>query len=76
MRSRFDTETRLSMLAVPVHEKCCLSLQEASAYTGIGVSKLRELSNGPDCSFVLWVGNRRLLKKKRLEEFLDGMYSV
>lgn len=61
---------------VPIWEKSNLTLEEAAKYTGIGVNKLREISDSKDCKFVLWVGNKRLLKRKKLEEFLDQQYSV
>ena len=41
---------------VPVWEKANLTLEEAAAYSGIGINKLRELSDSDDCKFVLWVG--------------------
>lgn len=55
---------------VPLWERMNLTLEEAAAYTGIGTDKLRELSNRESCDFVLWVGTKRLLKRKQLEEFL------
>lgn len=47
---------------VPIWEKSNLTLAEASAYSGIGVNKLREITNNKKCRFVLWVGNKRLIK--------------
>lgn len=38
--------------------------------------KLRELSNRESCDFVLWVGTKRLLKRKQLEEFLIKSFSI
>lgn len=61
---------------VPVWEKVNLSLEEASAYSGIGINKLRELTNAKDCKFVLWVGNKRLIKRRQFEEFIAQSYSV
>lgn len=55
---------------VPIWERMNLTVEEAAAYTGIGTDKLRELSNRESCDFVLWVGTKRLLKRKQLEEFL------
>lgn len=46
---------------VPIWEKSNLTLTEASAYSGIGVNKLREITNNKKCRFVLWVGNKRLI---------------
>jgi len=61
---------------IPVWQRVMLTLEEAAAYTGIGICKLRELSNEPGCEFVLWVGGKRLLKRKKLEEYLERALSV
>ena len=61
---------------VPIWERTTLTLEEAAAYTGIGINKLRGMSNEPDCSFVIWLGNKRLFKRKKLEEYLDREYSI
>lgn len=62
--------------AVPLWERVTLTLEEAAAYTGIGVNKLREMSDQKNCDYVMWVGNRRMLKRKKLEEYLINQYSV
>ena len=61
---------------VPIWQKSYLTLDEAAAYTGIGINKLRDMSNEETCDYVLWVGNRRLLKRRKLDEYLDKAYSV
>lgn len=61
---------------VPIWEKLNLSIEEAAAYTGIGENQLRELSQADDCEFVIWIGSKRLLKRKKLEEFLDKKNSL
>lgn len=61
---------------VPIWERRNLTLDEASVYTGIGVDKLREISNSDECDFVLWVGTKRLLKRKQLEDYLDKCRSI
>ena len=38
---------------VPIWEKANLTLEEAAAYSGIGINKLRDLSNNDNCKFVL-----------------------
>ena len=52
------------------------TVEEAAAYSGVGRNKLRELTDSEQCSFVLWVGSKRLIKRRLLDEFLDNMYSV
>lgn len=57
---------------VPVWEKAVLTFEEASAYTGIGVNRLRELAKEQPFSPVfLRVGTKSLLKRKQLESFID-----
>lgn len=61
---------------VPVREKANLSLEEAAAYFGIGINKLRDMTNDENCPFVLWNGNKRLIKRKALEKYLESSYSI
>lgn len=64
------------MKQVPIWEKSNLTLEEAAAYSGIGKNKLRELSDEKDCRFVLWNGNKRLIKRKELDKFTSESYSI
>jgi excisionase family DNA binding protein len=64
------------MQIVPIWERVTITLEEAAAYTGIGVCKLREMSNEPGCDYVIWVGGRRLFKRRKLDEFLEKSFSV
>ena len=58
-----------------IEHKYLLTIKEASQYFNIGENKLRELTNDSDCPFVLWNGNKRLIKRKEFEKFLDNSYS-
>ena len=64
------------MKDVPIWEKSNLTLEEAAAYSGIGINKLRTLSDSEHCQFVLWIGSKRLIKRRRLDEYLDKAYSI
>lgn len=64
------------MKEIPLWEKSNLTLEEASAYSGIGINKLRELSNEKNCSFVLWVGSKRLIKRKLFDSYIEKMHSI
>ena len=61
---------------VPVHEKVTLTLEEAAVYSNIGINKIREISNTKNCPFVLWVGNKRLIKRRQFEQFIEKNYSI
>ena len=47
------------MRTVPIWEKANLTLEEAAAYYGIGINRLRSLTDTDRCPYVLWVGNKR-----------------
>lgn len=64
------------MKEVPIWEKANLNLEEAAAYSNIGIGKLREITNDQNCGFILWVGNKRLIKRKRFEAYLEQCYSL
>lgn len=61
---------------VPIWEKTNLTLEEAASYSGIGINKLRKLSDERNCKFVLWNGSKRLIKRKKLDEYLEKQYSI
>lgn len=64
------------MKEVPIWKKSNITLEEAAAYSGIGINRLRKLTDNEGCDFVLWVGSKRLIKRKKLDEFTDSMYSL
>ena len=61
---------------IPVWEKANLTLEEAAAYSNIGINRLREQSDGDQCPFVLFVGNKRLIKRKQFDAYLAEAYSI
>ena len=61
---------------VPIYEKSNLTLEEAAAYFNIGINKLRQLTDDDKCPFVLWVGSKRLIKRKKMDEYLSKTFSV
>ena len=61
---------------IPIWEKSNLTLEEAAAYSGIGINKLRKLTESEQCSYVLWNGTKRLIKRRKLDEYMDRMYSI
>ena len=61
---------------VPSWEKANLTIEEAAAYFGIGMNKLRELTEDDQCKFVLFVGTKRLIKRRLFEQYLEQAYSI
>ena len=64
------------MKEVPIWEKSNLTLEEAAAYSGIGINKLRDLTSEQNCQFVLWVGSKRLIKRSLFDKFIEQEYSI
>lgn len=64
------------MKDVPIWEKSNLSLEEAAAYSGIGINKLRDLTGDQNCKFVLWLGNKRLIKRRLFDQYIEQVYSI
>ena len=66
----------MAKIDIPVYEKPNLTGEEAAVYFSIGENKLRELTDKSDCNFVLFVGRKRLIKRKQFESFLEASYSI
>lgn len=64
------------MKEIPIWEKSNLTLEEAAAYSGIGINKLKDLSSSESCPFVLWVGTKRMIKRRAFDEYILGCYSI
>lgn len=56
---------------VPIWEKVALTMEEAVAYSNIGQRKLQDLMKDPRCPFILWIGKKRLIKRKLFEEYVE-----
>ena len=39
-------------------------------------SKLYEMTESEDCPFVLWIGSRRMIKRKAFDEYIERQYSI
>lgn len=55
---------------VPIWLKLNLTPKEASEYSNIGVSRIYEMLDD-DCTFLLKIGNKKLIKRKEFEDFIS-----
>ena len=76
MKNQTITSETKEAKSIPLDAKPLLTLKEASIYTGIGINKLREMSNENSCDYVLFVGRKRMFKREALLQFLKEAYSV
>lgn len=56
---------------VPICEKCALTIEEAAEYSNIGQNKISEMLKMPRCTFVLYVGKKKLVKRKEFENYIS-----
>lgn len=61
---------------LPIDRKMLLSIREAAEYSNIGINKIDEMLKLPNCPFVLFVGTKRLVKRKAFEEFIEGRAAI
>lgn len=56
---------------IPIWEKVTLTIEEAAAYSSIGINKIDELAKEPKCPFVLYIGRKKLIKRKEFETYIS-----
>lgn len=66
----------VNRIEIPVWEKMMLTKEEAAAYSHIGINKLEELLKVPNCSFVMYVGKKKLIKRKEFERFISDKIEI
>ena len=61
---------------LPIDRKMLLSIREAAEYSNIGINKIDEMLKQPNYPFVLYVGTKKLVKRKAFEEFIEGRVAI
>lgn len=61
---------------IPIWEKMNLTIEEAAEYSNIGICKIQELTKNPLCPFVLYVGRKKLIKRKEFEKYINGTVEI
>lgn len=57
-------------------ERYSMTLKEASEWSGIGINRLRDITNEPKCPFVFFIGVKRMIRTERFRKWLDAQYSI
>jgi len=61
---------------VPIPQKLTLTVKEAAEYSNIGVNRIDSMLRAPNCPFVLYVGTRKLVKRKEFEEYIHSKFMI
>lgn len=69
---RESSKEREKIGKVPIHLKMVLTIREAAEYSNIGINRIDSMLKQPNCPFVLYVGTRKLVKRKEFEEYISG----
>ena len=65
-----------NILAVPIHLKMTLTTKEAAEYSNIGINKIDSMLRAPNCPFVLFVGTKKLVKRREFEERISRTMAI
>ena len=74
--NHLSSKERESIDQVPIHLKMLLTIREAAEYSNIGINKIDAMLRQPNCPFVLYIGTRRLVKRKEFEEYISGKVAL
>lgn len=70
------TNQTQQVTSLPIDRKMLLSIREAAEYSNIGINKIDELLKQPNCPFVLYVGTKKLVKRRAFEEYIEGRVAI
>ena len=59
---------------ISIKDKLNLTIKEASLYSNIGESTIRNLLKEKGCPFLLKIGNKQLIKRREFEIFLKDKH--
>ena len=61
---------------VPIYKKMTLTIREAAEYSNIGINKIDAMLKQPNCPFVLYVGTKKLVKRREFEEYIGNQMMI
>ena len=71
-----DIQMEAKTTEVPIWEKMLLTIDEAALYTNIGQNRISKLLRKPSCPFVLYIGRKKLIKRKEFDEFISNSFEL
>ena len=61
---------------VPIQCKMTLTIREAAEYSNIGINKIDSMLRSPNCPFVLFVGTKKLVKRREFEQYISRTMAI
>ncbi len=72
----YDDDRDSKIERVPIYQKMALTIREAAEYSNIGINKIDSMLKQPGCPFVLYIGSRKLVKRKEFERYISGKVAI
>lgn len=62
--------------SIPLNLKLTMTVKEAAEYSNIGINRIDRMLRSPNCPFVLYVGTKKLVKRKEFEQFISNKLTI
>ena len=53
-----------------------LTIKEAAEYSNIGINRIDSMLRSPNCPFILYVGTKKLVKRKEFEKYINDKFVI
>lgn len=63
-------------VGIPLNLKLTMTVKEAVQYSNIGINRIDRMLRSPNCPFVLYVGTKKLVKRKEFEQFISNKLTI
>ena len=63
-------------VSIPLNLKLTMTVKEAAEYNNIGINRIDRMLRNPNCPFVLYVGTKKLVKRKEFEQFISNKLTI
>lgn len=63
-------------LDLPIWERKVITCEEAAAYSGIGIKRLRKMALMKGCNFSISNGTQILINREKFDKYMDNVEKV
>lgn len=63
-------------VGIPLNLKLTMTVKEAAQYSNIGINRIDRMLRSPNCPFVLYVGTKKLVKRKEFEQIISNKLTI
>ena len=63
-------------VSIPLNLKLTMTVKGAAEYSNIGINRIDRMLRSPNCPFVLYVGTKKLVKRKEFEQIISNKLTI